>query len=288
MELVNEDKQYPDIFDIFNNGDYHVALAKKTHNFNIELNSKKTILGFELNKKMFNPSGFYLTPPTNENLLSLYGFYDNENINLNLNFLSSFRIGYLESKPNNNNFQYTQENIEVSEIKKRIFRTVSVSAGVKKSIDKIELNSWIMHTMRPPRVEELYSDGPHLGTYAYEIGNTDLEVEKIYGIENSIDFNGDLFDFSFITFYNYSPYYYEMAQMGSCPEALGWNPLSGTSHPCAGADFIDWGSGEFGFLYKYKTRGSKAEIKGIEFDLLSIQQNKYYHSIIINILLIIN
>ena len=75
-------------------------------------------------------------------------------------------------------------------LKKEFLELVSVSAGVKKSIDKIELNSWIMHTMRPPRVEELYSDGPHLGTYAYEIGNTDLEVEKIYGIENSIDFNG--------------------------------------------------------------------------------------------------
>ena len=57
-------------------------------------------------------------------------------------------------------------------------------------------------TMRLIRVEELYSDGPQSKTYAYEIGNTDLEVEKIYGIENSIDFNGDLFDFSFITFKN--------------------------------------------------------------------------------------
>ena len=33
LELVNEDKQYPDIFDIFNNGDYHVALAKKLIQF---------------------------------------------------------------------------------------------------------------------------------------------------------------------------------------------------------------------------------------------------------------
>ena len=43
-----------------------------------------------------------------------------------------------------------------------------------------------MHTMRPPRVEELYSDGPHLASYAFEIGNPNLKSEKIYCVENSI------------------------------------------------------------------------------------------------------
>ena len=266
LELVNEGNDFNDIFDIFDQGDYHVALAKKTHNLKVELNSEKSILGFELNKKNFEPSGFYLTPETNENFLSIYGFQEKK-LTFNLDFLSSFRLGYLQSNPTTTSFQYTQINIDSSQIKKRSFNTGSVSFGIRKKIDNIELNSWIMHTMRPPRVEELYSDGPHLGTYAYEIGNPELEVEKIYGIENSISYNNNPFIFSLVTFYNYSPYYYEMAQMGSCPEALNWNPLSGTSHPCAGSDFIDWGSGEFGFLYKYKTRGSKAVIKGAEIDL---------------------
>ena len=267
LELVNDSVNNNNIFDIYNQGDYHVALAKETHNFKVEINAKNLILGFELNKKNFEPSGFYLTPETNETFLSIYGFQDTKNTNFDLNLLSAFRIGYLQSNPTTTNFQYTQLNIETSQIKKRIFNTASLSFGIKKTINKIELNSWIMHTMRPPRVEELYSDGPHLGTYAYEIGNPELEVEKIYGIENSVIFNGKPFELSFITFYNYSPYYYEMAKMGDCPEALDWNPLSGTSHPCAGADFIDWGSGEFGFLYKYKSRGSKATIKGAEINL---------------------
>lgn len=267
LELVNDGSNLNDIFDIFNQGDYHVALAKETHNFKIELNSDKVILGLEINKKNFEPSGFYLTPETNENFLSIYGFQETENLDLNLNFLSSFRLGYLQSNPTTTNFQYTQINIDSSQIKKRTFNTASISFGLRKVINNFELNSWIMHTMRPPRVEELYSDGPHLGTYAYEIGNPELEVEKIYGIENSISYNKNPFEFSVVTFYNYSPYYYEMAKMGNCPEALDWNPLSGTSHPCAGSDFIDWGSGEFGFLYKYKSRGSKAIIKGAEIDL---------------------
>ena len=121
--------------------------------------------------------------------------------------------------------------------------------------------------MRAPRVEELFSDGPHLGTYAYEIGNPFLKVEEIFGIENSVSYNLESIKLSLVTFYNKSPYYYQMSKMGDCPEALSWNPMSGTSHPCAGADFIEWGSGSAGWLTKYNSVGSKVEISGIELDL---------------------
>ena len=264
LELVNGSVDSDDIFDIFDQGDFHVALAKETHNFQLELNSENSILGIELNSKNFKPSGFYLSPDTYETYLSIYGFKDRENSKLDINFLSSFRLGYFSSDPKTDNIQYV--NLEPSDVKKRNFKTISLSYGVKKKINKVELSSWVMHTMRPPRVEELYSDGPHLGAYAYEIGNPNIDVEKIYGIENSLIFKNNPFQFSFVTFYNYSPYYYEMAKMGDCEEALEWDPSSGTSHPCAGEDFIDWGSGEFGFLYKYNSRGSEAIIKGLEVD----------------------
>ena len=272
LELVNDEEKNPDIFDAYTQGDYHVAMAKKTHNLKFELNSKNLILGLELNKKDFKPSGFYLTPQTNEDYFSIYGFRSKNIMDSDLNFSSSFRIGYLESTPENTDIQYI--NIESSDLKKRKFKTASISFGFRKKIDEIsfkddefiELNSWFMHTMRAPRVEELYSDGPHLGSYAYEIGNPNLKVEKIYGIENSIKYTNNSSELAFVTFYNYSPYYYEMAKMGDCPDALLWNVLSGTSHPCAGADFIDWGSGAFGYLYKYNSRGSEAVIQGIELD----------------------
>ena len=270
LELVNDEENNPNIFDAYNQGDYHVAMAKETHNLKYELNSKNLILGLELNKKNFKPSGFYLTPQTKEDYFSFYGFR-NENY-AGLSFSSSFRLGYLKSVPKNSDIQYI--NIESSDMKKRIFKTGSISFGFSKKINEIsfednefvEINSWFMHTMRAPRVEELYSDGPHLGSYAYEIGNPNLKVEKIYGIENSIRYVDNSSELAFVTFYNYSPYYYEMAKMGDCPDALTWNVLSGTSHPCAGADFIDWGSGAFGYLYKYNSRGSKAVIQGLEID----------------------
>ena len=270
LELVNDEENNPNIFDAYNQGDYHVAMAKETHNLKFELNSKNLILGLELNKKNFKPSGFYLTPQTKEDYFSFYGFRNK--IYTDLNFSSSFRLGYLKSVPKNTDIQYI--NIESSDMKKRIFKTGSISFGISKKLNEfsfnddefVEINSWFMHTMRAPRVEELYSDGPHLGSYAYEIGNPNLKVEKIYGIENSIRYVDNSSELAFVTFYNYSPYYYEMAKMGDCPDALTWNVLSGTSHPCAGADFIDWGSGAFGYLYKYNSRGSKAVIQGLEID----------------------
>ena len=85
LELVNDSVNNNNIFDIYNQGDYHVALAKETHNFKVELSAKNLILGFELNKKNFEPSGFYLTPETNETFLSIYGFQDTKNTNFDLN-----------------------------------------------------------------------------------------------------------------------------------------------------------------------------------------------------------
>ena len=83
-----------------------------------------------------------------------------------------------------------------------------------------------MHTMRAPRVEELYSDGPHLATYAFEIGNPNLKSEIIYGIENSIGYNSNFFDFSIVNFYNYSPYFFQMTKDGICEEAWDFDPYS--------------------------------------------------------------
>ena len=122
-----------------------------------------------------------------------------------------------------------------------------------------------MHTMRPPRVEELYSDGPHLAAYSFEIGNPDLNSERIYGIENSIGYQSDFFDFSLVTFYNYSPYYFQMSKDGHCEIPSDWQPW--TSHPCYGVDWIDWGSGGLGWLHKYSAKGYEVTIKGIELDL---------------------
>ena len=242
-----------------NNVDYYtVLLGNKTYNFKTELQSSSVVIGSEFNYKQFFPGGFYWSPITRERDLSFYGFYDKKFHGFNL--LSSFRMGYLSIQPKQENLIFS--NINPQQIKNRDFKYVSLSIGLIKIFNNLELNSWVMSTMKAPRLEQLYSDGPHLGMYSYEIGQPNLELERIIGIESSIKYNYKPFNVSLTGFYNYSPYYYQMSKIGNCEEEF----ILGESHPCAGADFIEWGSGSAGWLYKYYAEGIESLVKGLEFN----------------------
>ena len=238
-----------------------VSLAKKTYNVKIELQSLNLIIGSEINYEQFLPGGLYWTPKTDEMKLSIYSYYEKELKSFDL--LSAFRIGYMSIKPKQEII--SMANLNPEDIKERSFEFYSSSIGIRKVINKFEFNSWIMNTMRGPRIEELFSDGPHLAAYSYEIGEPHLKKEKIYGIESSVSYNASQFNTSVTTFYNYSPYYYQMTQKGECVEEF----VIGQTHPChgeVGEDFIQFGVPP-GWLYKYQTKGVKSLIKGLEFNL---------------------
>ena len=285
LEIVNDETNDYDIFELMESNSYHVLLAKETNNIKIEFSSNNSIFGCEYNNKKFSPQGFYLTPTTKEDEISFYGFNQTTIHNLGVDILSSFRGGYLSVKPGeyifsngnanlvlkdeNGNYIEDESGNRISLVRDREFKNLSFSLGIKKKIDHFEINSWLMHTMRPPRVEELYSDGPHLASYAFEIGNPNLKAERIYGIENSISYNSNSFNTSLVTFYNYSPYFFEMTPDGYCHELENWTEIQWLfeGHPCHGVNWIDWGSGEMGWLHKYSAKGSEVVIQGLEFDL---------------------
>ena len=247
-----EHQEYENKVDYFS-----VSLAKKTQNLKFELQSLDLIIGSEFNYKKFTPGGFFWTPRTDEFNLAMYGFYERQLNSFDL--LGAFRIGRVSIQPE---ILWSFSNIEDSKVTNKIFNYYSSSIGIMKNINNIEFNSWAMYNVKAPRVEELYSDGPHLGTYAYEIGDPDLELEQIYGFESSLKYKGSALKMSISTFYNYSPYYYQMTRMGLCEGEF----IEGESHPCAGSDFIEWGSGSSGWLYKYDTKAIESIIKGIEFN----------------------
>ena len=240
-----------------NSSSAQVFLSKNTHNFKIEFQSFSSIVGSEFSYNQFFPDELYYTPNTEELDFSLYGFHEKEFHHLDL--LSSFRVGYLSIQPDTSSIQNISS-LDIEEIKNRNFNYFSSSIGLRKFINKFEFNTWIMNTMKAPKIEELYSDGPHLGSYSYEIGEPNLELEKIYGIESSIAYNASPLDISFTTFYNYSPYYYQMSKIGECDD------LS-LLQECLEAGFIEDGVGSGGWLYKYQTKGVKSLIKGVEFNL---------------------
>ncbi len=238
-----------------------VGLSKNTYNTKIEFKSLQSILGSEINFKQFSAEGFYWTPSTDELDLSIYSFLEKDFHEYSL--LGSFRLGYLYIHPKKPFMDFS--NLEIDDVIDRQFMYLSSSIGIKRIVNNFEFGSWLMSTMRAPQIEELYSDGPHLGTYSYEIGTPGLDLEKNYGIETSVKYSTDAFNSSLTSFYNYSSYYYQMNKMGECDEVF----VDGEDHPCAGVDYIEWGSGSTGWLYKYQTEGIKAIIKGLEFNIES-------------------
>lgn len=96
--------------------------------------------------------------------------------------------------------KYRPDNIDLRE---RSFTGFSGGAGVN-------IGLWTggafvanyTHSYRAPALEELYNNGPHIGTVTFEIGNQDLENESSNGLDFSLRhqsgrfrFTGDLFHY---------------------------------------------------------------------------------------------
>jgi iron complex outermembrane recepter protein len=76
----------------------------------------------------------------------------------------------------------------------RKFRTVSGSLGASFALApevRIGLNG--SRTERAPAAEELFANGPHAGTQAYELGNPNFTSEKAWGIEATFHAHGERF-----------------------------------------------------------------------------------------------
>ena len=74
----------------------------------------------------------------------------------------------------------------------RRFDAISASVGGSYTIgDGIRVGLNLSHSERAPSAEELFANGPHAGTQAFEIGDPNLQVEKNLGMEASLHVSGD-------------------------------------------------------------------------------------------------
>lgn len=77
---------------------------------------------------------------------------------------------------------------------------VGASYGVSDAV-RIGLN--LSRTERAPSAEELFSNGAHAGTQAYELGNPDFRLEKSWGLEATFHAHGDGYSFDASAYYNW-------------------------------------------------------------------------------------
>lgn len=93
----------------------------------------------------------------------------------------------------------------------RTFDTFSAALGGAYDLAqgvKLALNA--SHTERAPSAEELFANGPHAGTSAFEVGDPDLKTERVWAVEGILRANlGDV-RFEGSLFHNwYSNFVYE-------------------------------------------------------------------------------
>jgi iron complex outermembrane recepter protein len=103
----------------------------------------------------------------------------------------------------------------IGNVRKRNF------TGLESSISAIydfgrgfHLGSTIMHSWRAPSLEELYSEGPHLAAYAFEVGNPNLDPERGLGSEIFGRYNHDRATIELAGYYNYFSNYIHSQNTG--------------------------------------------------------------------------
>lgn len=157
--------------------------------------------GISADYRDFNIGGYVFTSPTKSIKLSAY-FY--ESIRLNKTSIEfSGRYNYVNLKPNPLN-----PNSNIGLITARTFNTISVSLSAIQDIsEELHIGAAVSRSSRVPTIEELYSEGPHLAAYSYEIGNPYLQDEWGIGTELFAHYKSDKV-YSMITlFVNSLPYY---------------------------------------------------------------------------------
>ena len=224
-----------------------VILAHQILSLNATFSGNKKSIGSLLKIRDFQAYEFYWTPDAQEISISLYGLYEKE-IN-QYTIQSSFRLENNSIIPDITS-EYFYANLDINQINERNFLLFSTAGAIITKRKNWELSLGSMFTSRAPSIEDLYSDGPHLGVYNYEIGLPELGAEHTYGLEGSLGYMTDRGELKFTSYQNYSPNYHLSKVMGE-----GYEP---------GADWIEWGSGSAGWLYIYQMSGLEVYIHGYE------------------------
>lgn len=86
----------------------------------------------------------------------------------------------------------------------RSYDAFSGSAGASLTIGRgLSLGLSASHTERAPAAEELFANGPHAGTQAFEIGNPDFRKEISNGVEATFRGRGDGWNFNIAAYHNW-------------------------------------------------------------------------------------
>ena len=193
---------------------------------------EKGIFGTSFEYRDFDIGGFVFTTPSKSFNISAFLFENYSYKNLNFEFGARYdfdRITPNKEKPNAN----------IGFIREREFSNYSLSLSLLyQQSEHVYFGGNISKSSRVPTIEELYSEGPHLAAYSYEVGNPYLESESGLG--------GEIF-----IYHQFEDLYFNFTLFGNDIENY----------------ILPRNSGEINyatFLPIYKTEGVKALLYGFE------------------------
>ena len=180
--------------------------------------------------------GFYWTPHTRE--ISIAGFYFNQRHANEFTLQGAVRYDFKRVEP----FTPGTET-KAGTVRRRNFGGVSGAvSGIYHWSDGLKTGGTMMKTFRAPGIEELFSDGPHLAAYSYEIGNSELGTEDGWGTEAFLRYSVGRVKLNLALFRN---------------QIFGYLIPTNTGEK-------EWGSGAAGWLWIYQYRGQDAILDGAE------------------------
>lgn len=153
---------------------YQGILELSTNGFSF---FNRGIIGLQAEYRDFNIGGFVFTPPTKSLKFAFYSFQSWERDNISCEFALRYTTASLRPRK-----AYASARNEF--IVPRNFDVVSSSFSI---IYEFAPNWFaggnLSRSARVPTIEELYSEGPHLAAYSYEIGSPSLRHEDGIGTE---------------------------------------------------------------------------------------------------------
>lgn len=103
----------------------------------------------------------------------------------------------------------------------RRFDTFSGSAGASLALaDGWRLGVNLARTVRAPSAEELFANGPHAGTQAFEVGNPDFKTERAWGAEAVLRGSGPGYSFEASAYHNWFNNFIYETQTGAVEDGL--------------------------------------------------------------------
>ncbi|GAB5408633.1 MAG: TonB-dependent receptor [Balneolaceae bacterium] len=111
---------------------------------------------------------------------------------------AGIRYDYVLNKPKEDN-----PTSAIGNIRARDFHALSSSLNVLYDLGEgFSLGTVLLHSFRAPSLEELYSEGPHLASFSFEIGNPELKPERSLAKEIFIKWQGKVSAARFALYHN--------------------------------------------------------------------------------------